>query len=197
MVFKLIMKKLKQYLIESQNFLVNKKLKNRQQQYEYHPNSTEELIDIIIELLNNGITDLNCIDVSEIDDMYDVFHKVNLKVTVRDIDISEWDVSNVKDMSFMFDYCTEFNADLSNWNVSNVEGASYMFNYCYEFNSDITKWKFNNLKHTEAMFNKCFNFDYDLSKWNVLKSTRTNSMFYDCDTLKKNNKIPNWYNGHL
>ena len=34
--------------------------------------------------------------------------------------ISNWDVSNVKDMSFMFYECTNFNSDISAWDVSNV-----------------------------------------------------------------------------
>jgi len=34
--------------------------------------------------------------------------------------ISNWDVSNVTDMSFMFENATIFNGDISRWNVSNV-----------------------------------------------------------------------------
>ena len=34
-------------------------------------------------------------------------------------DISGWDVSNVTDMSFMFEY-SKFNGDISGWDVSNV-----------------------------------------------------------------------------
>ena len=63
------MKNLKDYIIERQNFLVNKKLKNRQDKYGYHPKTYYELKDIIINLLQKGQTDLNCIDVSEITDM--------------------------------------------------------------------------------------------------------------------------------
>ena len=42
-------------------------------------------------------------------------------------DISNWDVSNVTNMSYMFYGCTNFNQDISNWNVSNVINMGSMF----------------------------------------------------------------------
>ena len=41
-------------------------------------------------------------------------------------DISNWDVSNVKDMHHMFNE-SEFNRDISKWNVSNVKHMYHMF----------------------------------------------------------------------
>ena len=45
--------------------------------------------------------------------------------------ISNWDVSNVENMCYMF-YNSKFNRDISNWDVSNVENMEYMF---YKSNS--------------------------------------------------------------
>ena len=42
------------------------------------------------------------------------------------VDISVWDVS-VIDMSRMFDTASNFNQDISNWDVSNVTNISGMF----------------------------------------------------------------------
>ena len=42
-------------------------------------------------------------------------------------DISKWDVSNVTNMSCMFDYNSQFNGDISKWDVSNVTDMSNMF----------------------------------------------------------------------
>ena len=96
---------LKAYITEGHSFLVNKKLNNRQKlhNYEYFPETKKELKTIIVDLLKNGQTDLNCIDVSQITNLEDLFSSINDQGTlVKDIDISEWDVSNVTNMESMF-----------------------------------------------------------------------------------------------
>ena len=45
-------------------------------------------------------------------------------------DISNWDVSNVENMAWMFGNCKSFNQDISNWDVSNVIFDEGMFKYC-------------------------------------------------------------------
>ena len=52
--------------------------------------------------------------------------------------ISEWDVSNVEDMRYMF-YKSPFNGDISQWDVSNVQNMYMMF-YGSSFNGDISSW---------------------------------------------------------
>ena len=44
-------------------------------------------------------------------------------------DLSNWDVSNVTNMSAMFKLASSFNQDLSEWNVSNVLICSCFFSY--------------------------------------------------------------------
>jgi len=41
--------------------------------------------------------------------------------------ISNWDTSNVTDMSEMFNEASNFNQDISNWDTSNVTNMSDMF----------------------------------------------------------------------
>ena len=41
--------------------------------------------------------------------------------------IENWDVSNVENISYMFDYCTSLNCNLNNWNVSKVKKKSGVF----------------------------------------------------------------------
>ena len=128
----IIMKNLKQYITEEQSFLVNKKPNNRQDKYEYHPKDKFKLFDILINLIENNITDFNCIDVSEIDDMSWMFNMLNDNgYEVKDIDISEWDVSNVTDMSRMFYGCERlYSLNLSSFNTSNVTNMREMFSNC-------------------------------------------------------------------
>ena len=46
--------------------------------------------------------------------------------------VSNWNLSNVKDMSYMFANCPNLsNLNIVNWNLSNVKDMSYMFYYCW------------------------------------------------------------------
>ena len=56
------------------------------------------------------------------------------------IGLENWDVSNVENMSGMFEECENFNCDLSKWDVSNVENILDMFRDCIKFNCDLSKW---------------------------------------------------------
>ena len=46
------------------------------------------------------------------------------------IGLENWDVSNVENMSGMFEECENFNCDLSKWDVSSVKNMVEMFDGC-------------------------------------------------------------------
>lgn len=65
-------------------------------------------------------------------------------------DIKHWDVSQVKDFSFVFHAVRNrklrsFQADLSLWNVSNATKMNGMFYGCEHFNSDLSRWNVGNV----------------------------------------------------
>ena len=46
-------------------------------------------------------------------------------------DISNWDVSKVKDMEHMFTHCDIYEIpDISKWDMSKTKKMSYMFSHC-------------------------------------------------------------------
>ena len=107
------------------------------------------------------------------------------------IGIENWDVSKVKNMEGMFNYCYNFNADLSKWDVSNVENMSFMFGECKNFNCDLSNWNVSNVKKMGYMFSGCKKFNCDLSKWNVSNVVESmENMFADCDNF--NSDLSNW-----
>ncbi len=67
--------------------------------------------------------------------------------------ISKWNVSNVKNMAWMFAH-SNFNKPIGNWDVSNVETIEYMFYDAKKFNKDISKWDINTYD-TDYMFSGC------------------------------------------
>merc|ERR1711998_652807 len=69
-----------------------------------------------------------------------------------DGDLSQWDVSKVTDMSFMFSLASKFNGDLSKWDVSKVIDMSSMFYDASNFNGDLRKWDVSKVQTKVDMF---------------------------------------------
>ena len=89
------MKSLQNYITEK--ILINK---NSKIVYNYHPETKEELKDIINQ---------------------------RIKSEGNECDLNDIDTSNITDMSWLFEH-SEFNGDMSKWDVSNVTnmGACFM-----------------------------------------------------------------------
>ena len=109
------------------------KISSKSKFYSCQPKTREELRKILTErLAKDKNADLNDIDVSQIDNMSMIRGNGLFEdLDPHNIDISEWDVSNVKTMRCMFFECENFTGKgLENWNVSNVKDMSYMFDGC-------------------------------------------------------------------
>ena len=128
--------------------------------------------------------DFNHIDVSNLDSFCDrnmgIFESINFKY----IDISDWDVSNVRTMSYMFAYCKELKSvgDISYWNVSNVTDMWGMFYQCEKLESvgDISDWDVSSVTDMSRMFYNCESFNQDISDWNVSKVKFKTYIFLNC-----------------
>ena len=172
--------------MKSLNKYIKEKLIINKDYVDAHTLTTEsfdELLEIIedrYEKLGPGTKqnpiDFNDIDVSNIDSFYNynksiccdsgLFERTKFKY----IDISKWDVSNVKSMQDMFSWCKELKSvgDISKWDVSKVTNMNGMFSNCYYFNQNISGWDVSSVTEMQYMFYNCKKFNQDLSKWNVL-----------------------------
>ena len=161
--------------------------------YTYVPKTKEELVEIIkSEVERNGWEcSLNHINTRKITDMSELFgytyFDVGYNLEQFNGDISKWDVSNVKNMKWMF-VCSDFNGDISKWNVSNVEDMCSMFADS-KFNKDISNWDVSNVENMREMFCGAKKFNQDLSKWDVSNVEDMDKIF--CNA-KFNANISNW-----
>ena len=78
---------------------------------------------------------------------------------IKYIHFTNFNTSNVNNMSSMFSGCKSLNSlpDISNWNTSNVNNMRAMFNQCKSLNSlpDISKWNTSNVNDMSRMFSGC------------------------------------------
>ena len=175
------MKQITQYVNEK--LKLGKHLLNVKQSYKYHPKSRLALKRLINKLLNEprnhkDVLDLNMIDTSQIDDMSELFNKCNC-----DIDISQWDVSNVKTMRNMFGEARYMRScgDLSKWDTHNVENFASMFKNCDNLKTigDISQWDVSSGVKFSHMFSDCFSLTTigNLDDWDMSHAVYLDSMF--------------------
>ena len=158
-----MMKTLTKYLNEK--LIINK---NYNDPHTCAPTSWEELRKIIedrYDKLGPGTKDksidFNDVDVSNIDSFYNkntnngifsIFDETKFEY----IDISNWNVSNVKNMMATFFGCKNLKSvgDLSKWDVSKVKNMSYMFHACMQLKSvgDLSNWNVSKVKNMFCMF---------------------------------------------
>ena len=133
-------------------------------------------------------------DLLEVEDMSYMFYNyssieedIDRDKAVFHTDISGWDVSNVKDMSFMF-AGSSFNQNIGSWDVSLVTNMSSMFIYTDKFNQDISSWNVSSVTNMNKMFTCSRSFNQALGTWDISSVTNMNKMFastYDGNSKNK------------
>ena len=105
-------------------------------------------------------------------------------------DISNWDVSNVRNMTHMFYRAEKFNQPLNNWNVSNVTNMEGMFFWTKSFNQPLNNWNVANVRNMSEMFLMASSFNQPLNNWNVSNVRNMRYMFQVAG--KFNQPLNNW-----
>jgi len=117
--------------------------------------------------------------------------------------ISEWDVSQVTDMSGLFRVRREaealvtnsFNEDLSRWNTGNVTDMSEMFAGARNFTSDLSQWQTGKVTNMRQMFWASQSFTSDLSKWETGSVTDMSEMFHCAGSFASD--VSEWQTGNV
>ena len=112
---------------------------------------------------------------------------------VEELDITEWDVSNVGNMKGMFGWIEYFNQPIGNWDVSNVEDMNSMFWNATSFNQDISNWDVSNVENMTAMFQNARLFNQPIGDWDVSSVNSMSRMFFvNRGDSSFNQDISNW-----
>jgi surface protein len=106
-------------------------------------------------------------------------------------DLTQYCVSKVTSMNFMFNGSSTFNQDISNWDVSNVTNMTYMFYQTYAFNQDIGNWDVSNVTDMSTMFSRAYAFNQDLTQWCVSQFSTMPASFSTNSALTASNH-PVW-----
>lgn len=139
----------------SEKLKINSKSKVNQQEYKYHPNTCVELMEIVGKRIKEekDNIDFNDIDTSNVQIMEGVF-AYQSKLT--NIDISNWNVSDVKSMLEMFAGCKSLESigDISDWKIDSLTDITGMFYGCDKLTNtgDLNKWNASGIKYKQNAF---------------------------------------------
>ena len=155
--------------------------------------SRDQLQSIIQERYynNKSFIDLTDIDISELDNLSYIFYALNMEV----VDISGWNTSNVITMENMFSFCGKLKniIGIENLDVSKLEDATSMFYCCKNLvELDLTNWNPISLQHTYEMFSGCSNLKIieNIENWQLPNIKSVRQMFYKCAKLDVD--LSNW-----
>ena len=115
-------------------------------------------------------------DTSEVTDMSYVFYHKN-EQQLDQLDLSKWNTSGVTTVRSMFMGAHHFNGNLSTWNTTNVLCMDTMFAAAKSFNGDLSRWNTGNVISMHATFAWARVFQNDISKWDVGRVGTMDAMF--------------------
>ena len=107
--------------------------------------------------------------------------------SLRILDLSSFNTSNVTNMAYMFGYCYSLQSiDLSSFNTSKVTNMANMFTNCTSLQSiDLSSFNTTNVTNMTNMFSYCSSLQsIDLSSFNTSNVTNMTNMFISCSSLQ-------------
>ena len=145
--------------------------------------------------------DLWCLDSVEVERIYghisdwdvsDVTNMSRLFLNEQNFNenISNWDVSSVTNMESMFKGASAFNQPIGNWTVSSVTNMCGMFENASVFNQHIGNWNVSSVTNMSDMFERASAFNQPIGNWTVSSVTSMSNMFNNASAF--NQPIGNW-----
>jgi len=177
--------------IFGKNFVKN----NKDKCYIIYEDTIYELTEKFEVKNNKKILEIYLEGIDKITDASEMFCDCLLLTNLEDI--SEWDTSNITNMSKMFMNCESLSfLDISKWNVINVTNIKYMFYGLKNLKklSDLSGWNTSNVTNMSHLFENCESLPFlpDISKWNIINATDISHLFGNCRSLSSLPDISRW-----
>ena len=126
------------------------------------------------------------INVKGMTDASNMFGGLAGYANLMNIDMSNFDTSQITNMEGMFSSCHYLtNLDVSGFDTSNVQNMNRMFSNCYGLTSlDVSGFDTSNVQNMNRMFNDCRSLtSLDMSSLDTSKVQDMGDMFHDCRSL--------------
>ena len=116
------------------------------------------------------------LDTSRVTDMTSMF----FGSTIKNIDTSGWDTSNVTNMDLMF-YTAYFleSLDVSQWDTSNVTSMQFLFANTRLSSLDVSQWDTSKVTNMSGMFSSMPLTSIDVSRWDTSNVVDMRGAFSD------------------
>lgn len=109
--------------------------------------------------------------------------------------LENWDVSNVEVFARMFSGASKFNGDISRWNMQMAFNTEYMFSGASVFNRDISSWNMTSAGIMRGMFSGAVSFNKSVNAWGLNKAFNVEDIFRNAASY--NQSIENWNIGSI
>ena len=131
--------------------------------------------------------DFSYFNSSQVKDMGFMFYDCS---SLKSIDLAPLDTSNVTNMNGLFLKCTSLESiNVSSFNTSNVINMNNMFGYCKSLKSiDLSSFNTKSVNNMGLMFISCSSLiSIDLSSFDISNCCEIGKIFSDCSILSKDN----------
>ena len=174
---------------------LHKKILDSKGQLEEEDKITNEEKEILEKYHKGNLSKLNVSYLKNMGGLFSDFDFKKAKELGYNVDITNWNVSNVENMQQMFKNSSGFDQDLSKWNVTKVKNMEEMFCNCKNFNQNLTSWndKLLNLENSRSAFEGC-NINKEYIPRKMTSNAQRNRILraYDIATKeKKKQKLEN------
>lgn len=146
-----------------------------------------------IKINNDSIESNKIIEVNSKEELHKVI-KMKLVDQPEDLDLSDIELGpSIDSLDGLFNGKSVKSIDLTGWNVSNIKKFDGMFANCYNLETiyGIENWQFGDDVSFYKMFYADKNLnDINISNWDVSQVNNLSYMFYGCQNL--NIDLSNW-----